>query len=210
MSMWTRLSWSTRWDLHDGLVGRGLQHAVIAAAARMVGVYRATQRFAQKRAAWSTSEILQSISTARRREWCISAALIRPVEIHTPRILRMLRQTTSRRIRRLATLAHALLREDAGFHDYQMLEAGVRQWIAPPGSATRRWPHRPAHRSAIWRPAQRSSQQPRRRLPPVTPTHALFADQSHSIPDNLVALLSYSRAWICSDPERVIRSTSTE
>ncbi|MDF3043131.1 MAG: Rieske (2Fe-2S) domain protein [Thermomicrobiales bacterium] len=28
----------------------------------------------------------------------------------------------------IATLAHALLREDAGFHDYQMLEAGVRQF----------------------------------------------------------------------------------
>src|SRR5690349_7563708 len=31
----------------------------------------------------------------------------------------------------------------------------------------------------------------------VTHTHALFADQSHSIPDNLVALLSHSRAWNC-------------
>jgi hypothetical protein len=43
-------------------------------------------------------------------------------------------------------------------------------------------------------------------VPPVTHTHALFADQSHSIPDNLVALLGYSRAWNCSDPERLIRS----
>jgi ParB-like chromosome segregation protein Spo0J len=30
----------------------------------------------------------------------------------------------------IATLAHALLREDAGFHAYQMLEAGVRQYRA--------------------------------------------------------------------------------
>src|SRR3954469_25271893 len=30
----------------------------------------------------------------------------------------------------IATLAHAVLREDAGFHTYQMLEAGVRQFIA--------------------------------------------------------------------------------
>jgi nitrite reductase/ring-hydroxylating ferredoxin subunit len=30
----------------------------------------------------------------------------------------------------MATLAHALLREDAGFHAYQMLEAGVRQFSA--------------------------------------------------------------------------------
>jgi hypothetical protein len=30
----------------------------------------------------------------------------------------------------IATLAHALLREDAGFHAYQMLEAGVRQFNA--------------------------------------------------------------------------------
>src|SRR6201997_3491479 len=29
---------------------------------------------------------------------------------------------------RIATLAHAVLREDAGFHAYQMLEAGVRQF----------------------------------------------------------------------------------
>jgi hypothetical protein len=28
----------------------------------------------------------------------------------------------------IGTLAHALLREDAGFHAYQMLEAGVRQF----------------------------------------------------------------------------------
>ena len=28
----------------------------------------------------------------------------------------------------IATLAHAALREDAGFHAYQMLEAGVRQF----------------------------------------------------------------------------------
>jgi hypothetical protein len=30
----------------------------------------------------------------------------------------------------IATLAHAMLREDAGFHAYQMLEAGVRQFTA--------------------------------------------------------------------------------
>jgi hypothetical protein len=30
----------------------------------------------------------------------------------------------------IATLAHALLREDAGFHACQMLEAGVRQYRA--------------------------------------------------------------------------------
>jgi hypothetical protein len=30
------------------------------------------------------------------------------------------------------------------------------------------------------------------------PTDALLADQSHSIPDNLVALLGHSRAWNCS------------
>jgi nitrite reductase/ring-hydroxylating ferredoxin subunit len=30
----------------------------------------------------------------------------------------------------IATLAHAVLREDAGFHTYQMLEAGVRQFTA--------------------------------------------------------------------------------
>src|SRR5215472_16156646 len=34
-------------------------------------------------------------------------------------------------------------------------------------------------------------------------THALFAEQSHSIPDNLVALLRHSRAWNCSSPERM-------
>src|SRR5215471_6943987 len=30
------------------------------------------------------------------------------------------------------------------------------------------------------------------------PTHALFAGQSHSIVDNLVALFEHSRAWNCS------------
>ena len=30
----------------------------------------------------------------------------------------------------IKTLAHAVLREDAGFHAYQMLEAGVRQYGA--------------------------------------------------------------------------------
>jgi len=30
----------------------------------------------------------------------------------------------------IATLAHAMLREDAGFHVYQMLEAAVRQFTA--------------------------------------------------------------------------------
>jgi hypothetical protein len=34
----------------------------------------------------------------------------------------------------VVTLAHALLREDAGFHAYQMLEAGVRQFAAWGGS----------------------------------------------------------------------------
>ena len=42
----------------------------------------------------------------------------------------------------------------------------------------------------------------RRRLPPVTHTHALFADQSQSILDNLLALLGQSSVWNCSDPER--------
>ena len=40
----------------------------------------------------------------------------------------------------IATLAHAVLREDAGFHAYQMLEAGVRQF-ARMGQCRRR----PAH-----------------------------------------------------------------
>jgi hypothetical protein len=30
----------------------------------------------------------------------------------------------------IATLARAVLREDAGFHSYQMLDAGVRQFTA--------------------------------------------------------------------------------
>src|ERR1700746_120581 len=38
----------------------------------------------------------------------------------------------------------------------------------------------------------------RRRGPPVPHTHALFADQSQSIPDNLMALLGAVRAWHCS------------
>ena len=42
---------------------------------------------------------------------------VRPVSRHSPQAL-------------IATLAHAVLREDAGFHAYQMLEAGVRQFGA--------------------------------------------------------------------------------
>src|SRR5207253_8371329 len=36
------------------------------------------------------------------------------------------------------------------------------------------------------------------------PTDALFADQSQSILDNLVALLGQSSPWNCSDPNAVI------
>jgi hypothetical protein len=42
----------------------------------------------------------------------------------------------------------------------------------------------------------------RQRLPPVTHTDALFATQSQSILDNLVALLGQSSPWNCLDPER--------
>src|SRR5215468_12759548 len=49
----------------------------------------------------------------------------------------------------------------------------------------------------------------RRLLPPVTHTHALFAGQSHSIPDNLVALLGHRGAWNCSNPKRVFGNTSS-
>jgi hypothetical protein len=42
----------------------------------------------------------------------------------------------------------------------------------------------------------------RQRLPPVTHTDALFADQSQSILDDLVALLGQRSAWNGSDPER--------
>src|SRR5262249_46073004 len=44
---------------------------------------------------------------------------------------------------------------------------------------------------------------------PVTHTHALFAGQSHSIPDNLVALLGHRGAWNCSNPKRVFGNTSS-
>ena len=36
------------------------------------------------------------------------------------------------------------------------------------------------------------------------PTHALFAAQSHSIVDNLVALFEHSRAWNCSNQGRAL------
>jgi hypothetical protein len=38
-------------------------------------------------------------------------------------------------------------------------------------------------------------------MPPVTHTDALFANQSQSILDDLVALLGQSSAWNYSDPE---------
>src|SRR5215467_9144491 len=51
----------------------------------------------------------------------------------------------------------------------------------------------------------------RRPLPPVTHTDALFAGQSHSIPDNLLALLGHSRAWNCSaETARAARQSSGE
>src|SRR5215467_5545220 len=36
------------------------------------------------------------------------------------------------------------------------------------------------------------------------PTHALFAAQTHSIVDNLVALFEHGRAWNCSNQERAL------
>jgi len=39
------------------------------------------------------------------------------------------------------------------------------------------------------------------------PTHALFAAQSHSIVDNLVALFEHTRAWNCSNQERALVDT---
>ena len=41
------------------------------------------------------------------------------------------------------------------------------------------------------------------RVPPVTHTHALFADQSHPIPDNLVALLGRPPSMALLEPEGV-------
>jgi hypothetical protein len=54
-------------DLHDRLIRWGLQHEVIAATARMLGINGATQRLAPE----AISAVLQSISMAHRREWCI-------------------------------------------------------------------------------------------------------------------------------------------
>src|ERR1700738_5005630 len=41
-------------------------------------------------------------------------------------------------------------------------------------------------------------------VPPVTP-FTLSSRQSHSIPDNLVALLGHSRAWNCSSETHGLR-----
>src|SRR5216684_6131746 len=53
-------------------------------------------------------------------------------------------------------------------------------------------PERPTHfaRGDRWFESPSSARESVLRV-----THALFADQSHSIPDNLVALLSHTRAW---------------
>jgi len=48
----------------------------------------------------------------------------------------------------------------------------------------------------------------RRRLPPVTHTDALFANQSQSILDDLAALLGQSPAWNAWTQNAVIRNTS--
>src|SRR6516162_10222168 len=47
----------------------------------------------------------------------------------------------------------------------------------------------------------------RRRSADGDPTHALVAQQSQSIPDNLVALLGHRRAWNCSTQNARIRSS---
>jgi hypothetical protein len=41
------------------------------------------------------------------------------------------------------------------------------------------------------------------------PTHALFADQSHSIPDNIVALFGRIRAWIADLPPATLPVSPT-
>src|SRR6478672_8968290 len=40
------------------------------------------------------------------------------------------------------------------------------------------------------------------------PTDALLADQSHSIPDNLVALFDALRAWNCSADKRLLEAAA--
>src|SRR4051812_15050860 len=40
------------------------------------------------------------------------------------------------------------------------------------------------------------------------PTDALLADQSHSIPDNLVALFGALRAWNCSADKRLLEAAA--
>ena len=51
----------------------------------------------------------------------------------------------------IATLAHTVLREDAGFHAYQMLEAGVRQFTAwgESGEGRHIAAHSPTERAAL-------------------------------------------------------------
>ena len=65
------------------------------------------------------SDTERHASDARQRQVDLAARLVaRHLTLgHSPQAL-------------IATLAHVVLREDAGFHAYQMLEAGVRQFGA--------------------------------------------------------------------------------
>ena len=106
----------------------------------------------------------------------------------------------------IATLARALLREDAGFHAYQMLEAGVRQFgewgNSRPGPAH---PHR--RRALSRRPfADRAGRAADRRHRPPADARRRASSGSHRI---LIAQhrsrISSLRAW--PDPELICWST---
>ncbi|KQY52620.1 hypothetical protein ASD14_08530 [Lysobacter sp. Root494] len=56
-------------NLHDGFIRRSLEHAVVAASTRVYAIDRTAERaLAQNSAAWSTSGVRQSTSSAQRRE----------------------------------------------------------------------------------------------------------------------------------------------
>ena len=62
-------------NLHDRFVGWRLQHAVVAARARVIGIYRTAQCFGPKARGLIDVGVLQSINSAQRREWCMTITL---------------------------------------------------------------------------------------------------------------------------------------
>ena len=97
----------------------------MATSRRYVAFY--TERWRSTLLAISMCRQLASLATAASRSMTCPPMRRRQVDLAARLVARHLTLGHSARSL-IATLARALLREDAGFHAYQMLDAGVRQF----------------------------------------------------------------------------------